>query len=40
MKLAPIPTKQYIEQREEEYWIEGTRISLDSVELLQINYML
>jgi len=31
MKLAPIPTKQYIEQREEEYWIEGTRISLDSV---------
>lgn len=31
MKLASIPTKQYIEQREEEYWIEGTRISLDSV---------
>ncbi len=31
MKLASIPTKQYIEQREEEYWLEGTRISLDSV---------
>jgi uncharacterized protein (DUF433 family) len=31
MKLASIPTKQYIEQREEEYWIEGTLISLDSV---------
>ncbi|MCZ8116763.1 MAG: DUF433 domain-containing protein [Microcystis sp. LE18-22.4A] len=31
MKLASIPTKQYIEQRDEEYWIEGTRISLDSV---------
>ena len=31
MKLAPIPTKQYIEQRDEEYWLEGTRISLDSV---------
>jgi hypothetical protein len=23
MKLASIPTKQYIEQREEEYWLEG-----------------
>ena len=31
MKLASIPTKQYIEQRDEEYWLEGTRISLDSV---------
>ena len=31
MKLASIPTKQYIEQREEEYWLERTRISLDSV---------
>ena len=31
MKLAPIPTKQYIEQRDEEYWLEGNRISLDSV---------
>ena len=30
MKLAPIPTKQYIEQRDEVYWLEGTRISLDS----------
>nr|WP_322743695.1 DUF433 domain-containing protein [Microcystis aeruginosa] len=31
LKLAPIPTKQYIEQRDEEYWLKGTRISLDSV---------
>jgi len=31
MKLASIPTKQYIEQRDEEYWLKGTRISLDSV---------
>ncbi|WP_108937020.1 DUF433 domain-containing protein [Microcystis sp. 0824] len=31
MTLASIPTKQYIEQRDEEYWLEGTRISLDSV---------
>lgn len=31
MKLSPTLTKQYIEQRDEEYWIEGTRISLDSV---------
>ena len=31
MTLAPIPTKQHIEQRDKEYWIEGTRISLDSV---------
>lgn len=31
MTLTSIPTKQYIEQRDKEYWIEGTRISLDSV---------
>ena len=31
MTLASIPTKQYIEQRDKEYWLEGTRISLDSV---------
>ncbi|MBW4694032.1 MAG: DUF433 domain-containing protein [Lyngbya sp. HA4199-MV5] len=31
MSLAPIPTKQYIEQRDKGYWIEETRISLDSV---------
>lgn len=31
MTLAPIPTKQYVEQRDKGYWIEGTRISLDSV---------
>lgn len=31
MTLASTPTKQYIEQRDREYWIEGTRISLDSV---------
>jgi uncharacterized protein (DUF433 family) len=31
MTLASIPTKQYVEQRNEEYWIEKTRISLDSV---------
>lgn len=31
MTLASIPTKQYIEQRDEEYWLERTRISLDSV---------
>ncbi len=31
MTLAITPTKQYIEQRNEGYWIEGTRISLDSV---------
>ncbi len=31
MILAPTTTKQYIEQRDEGYWIEGTRISLDSI---------
>jgi uncharacterized protein (DUF433 family) len=31
MTLATTPTKQYIEQRNNGYWIEGTRISLDSV---------
>ncbi|MBW4669926.1 MAG: DUF433 domain-containing protein [Cyanomargarita calcarea GSE-NOS-MK-12-04C] len=31
MTLAPILTKAYIEQRNAGYWLEGTRISLDSV---------
>jgi uncharacterized protein (DUF433 family) len=31
MILAPTPTKQYIEQRDQGYWIATTRISLDSV---------
>ncbi|WP_413175872.1 DUF433 domain-containing protein [Anabaena azotica] len=31
MTLAATQTKQYIEQRNEGYWIEGTRISLDSI---------
>jgi uncharacterized protein (DUF433 family) len=31
MTLAPTSTKQYVEQRDKGYWIEGTRISLDSV---------
>ncbi|MFN6515970.1 MAG: DUF433 domain-containing protein [Nostoc sp. CreGUA01] len=31
MAIAPNITKQYIEERGEGYWIEGTRISLDSV---------
>lgn len=32
MTLAPTTsTKQYVEQRDKGYWIEGTRISLDSV---------
>jgi uncharacterized protein (DUF433 family) len=31
MTLAAPQTKQYIEQRNEGYWIEGTRISLDSI---------
>jgi len=30
MTLAA-PTKQYIEQRDQGYWVAGTRISLDSV---------
>ena len=31
MTLTPILAKSYIEQRDAGYWIEGTRISLDSV---------
>jgi uncharacterized protein (DUF433 family) len=31
MTVAPILTKQYVEQRDPGYWINGTRISLDSV---------
>ncbi len=31
MTIAPILAKPYIEQRDTGYWIEGTRISLDSV---------
>lgn len=31
MTFTPTLAKQYIEQRDQGYWIEGTRISLDSV---------
>ncbi|MCY7278300.1 MAG: DUF433 domain-containing protein [Phormidesmis sp. CAN_BIN44] len=31
MSVSPTPTKQYIEQRDEGYWVEETRISLDSI---------
>jgi uncharacterized protein (DUF433 family) len=31
MSLVPILAKPYIEQRDAGYWIEGTRISLDSI---------
>jgi uncharacterized protein (DUF433 family) len=31
MTASPVLTKQYVEQRDNGYWIEGTRISLDSV---------
>ncbi|WP_041555879.1 DUF433 domain-containing protein [Nostoc sp. PCC 7524] len=31
MTASPTPVKQYVEQRDQGYWIEGTRISLDSV---------
>lgn len=31
MKAFPTVAKRYIEQTDEGYWIEGTRISLDSV---------
>ena len=31
MTTAPTLAKRYIEQRDQGYWIEGTRISLDSV---------
>lgn len=31
MPSAPTPTKQYVEQRDQGYWVGGTRISLDSI---------
>lgn len=31
MKVSPTLTKQYIEKRDEEYWLQGTRISLAPV---------
>lgn len=31
MTTSPVLAKQYVEQRNGGYWIEGTRISLDSV---------
>jgi uncharacterized protein (DUF433 family) len=31
MTITPILSKTYIEQRDAGYWIEGTRISLDSI---------
>ncbi len=31
MTLAPVYSKQFVEQRAGGYWISGTRISLDSV---------
>lgn len=31
MTAAPNPVKRYIEQREQGYWLEGSRVSLDSV---------
>ncbi|MBW4471104.1 MAG: DUF433 domain-containing protein [Stenomitos rutilans HA7619-LM2] len=31
MTLVPTLAKQYIEQRDQGYWVEGTRISLDSI---------
>jgi uncharacterized protein (DUF433 family) len=31
MNVSPTLTKQYVEQRDEGYWLQGTRISLDSV---------
>jgi uncharacterized protein (DUF433 family) len=31
MKASPTLTKQYVEQRDEGYWLKGTRISLDSI---------
>lgn len=37
MTLAPILVKSYIEQRGTGFWIEGTRISLDSVVYLFLN---
>ncbi len=31
MTPVPTPIKYYVEKRDQGYWIEGTRISLDSV---------
>ncbi|MTJ09404.1 MULTISPECIES: DUF433 domain-containing protein [unclassified Anabaena] len=31
MTITVTKTKQYIEQRNEGYWIQGTRVSLDSI---------
>lgn len=31
MTTSPTPVKNYIEQRDQVYWLAGTRISLDSV---------
>ena len=31
MTTSPVLTKQYVEQRDQGYWIAGTRVSLDSV---------
>lgn len=31
MTASPVLTRQYVEQRDNGYWITGTRISLDSV---------
>lgn len=31
MTLASISAKQYVERRGEGFWIEGTRVSLDSI---------
>lgn len=31
MSLAPILAKPYVEQRDTGYWIEGIRVSLDSI---------
>ncbi len=37
MTLAPILAKPYVKQRDAGYWIEETRISLDSVVYLFLN---
>lgn len=31
MTSSPVLSKQYVEQRDQGYWIEGSRISLDSI---------
>lgn len=31
MTASPVLAKQYVEQRDKGYWIEGTRVSLDSI---------